>query len=183
MHCARWTYKQDAGFYYLQGLLPNTRLYPSIWNLSVLPTFGFNTMFLCVRRYWLLDRSAWGPLVVWYRMGSIRFEPGWDCWHEDLYKVNTSQHGIELKSLKYCKYVNSWQSGYSLEFAAWTFLRDYHPRGDRHSMPFVGLFWWCNAWDLCFIFRKHGFYIPCIASSKQTNTRHGMTMPPRVLPC
>ncbi len=33
-----------------------------------------------------------------------------------------------------------------------------HSRGDRHPMTFVSLFWWCNAWDLCFIFCKHEVY-------------------------
>ncbi len=33
-----------------------------------------------------------------------------------------------------------------------------HSRGDRHPMPFLCLFWWCNACDICFIFCKHGVY-------------------------
>ena len=29
-----------------------------------------------------------------------------------------------------------------------------HTMEDHHPMPFDHLFWWCNAWEICFIFCK-----------------------------
>ncbi len=71
----------------------------------------------------------------------------------------------------------------------------------RHLMPFVCVFWWCNAWEISFIlckqrdnsklmtqtikslrsllltslFTKHQAYLPCITNQNKEDKRHGMT--------
>ncbi len=33
-----------------------------------------------------------------------------------------------------------------------------HRMVDRHSLPFISLFWWCNTWEICLIFFVNTWY-------------------------
>ncbi len=47
----------------------------------------------------------------------------------------------------------------------------------RHPMPFVCVFYWCNAWEICLFFfvqNANTAHLPCSTNQNKEDKRHGM---------